>query len=190
MRQDSEFRRQAEQVQTEISKALEAIDPAEVENFIKAILKAKRIFLAGKGRTGLQMQAFAMRLMHLGLDAHVIGETLTPGVQPGDLLIIGSGSGKTGSLVAIAQAAKEHGPVLAAITANRESVIAKAAEAHIFIPAPSHKKQDEDGIKSMLPLGGLFEAALGVALNVFVLRLMNDLGVTEVEMAARHANLE
>jgi 6-phospho-3-hexuloisomerase len=69
-------------------------------------------------------------------------------------------------------------------------VIAKKAEAHVYIPAPSHKKQDEAGIKSVLPLGGLFESALGVALNIFVVQLMGALGVSESEMADRHANLE
>jgi 6-phospho-3-hexuloisomerase len=79
---------------------------------------------------------------------------------------------------------------LAAITANRESLIAMAAEVHVYIPAPSHKIKDDAGGKSVLPLGGLFEAALGVALNIFVLRMMEALGVSESEMAARHANLE
>jgi 6-phospho-3-hexuloisomerase len=190
MKKDSKFHLQAAQVQAEISHAVDAIDPAEIEKFIQTILTAKRIYVTGKGRTGLQMQAFAMRLMHLGLDAHVIGEITAPGVRLGDLLIIGSASGKTASLVAFAQAAGEYGADIAAITANRESEIARAALAHVFIPGPSHKKQDQADEKSVLPLGGLFESALGVALNVFVLRLMAELGVTEAEMGARHANLE
>jgi 6-phospho-3-hexuloisomerase len=190
MKTNSEFHRQADQVQAEVSNALAAIDPTEAGAFIQQIMSAGRIFVAGKGRTGLQMQAFAMRLMHLGLDVHMIGESTTPGLRAGDLLLIGSASGKTGSLVTFAQVAKAQGAVLAAVTANRESVIAKAAGTHVYIPAPSHKKQDAEDVISVLPLGGLFESALGVALSVFVLQLMDALGVTESEMAARHANLE
>ena len=110
--------------------------------------------MAGKGRTGLQMKAFAMRLMHLGMDVHVVGESTTPGLQSGDLLLIGSASGKTSSLVAYAQAAEAQRAGLAAITANRESLIAMAAEVHVYIPAPSHKIKDDAGGKSVLPLGG------------------------------------
>jgi len=186
---ESEFHQQAAQVQAEIFNAVAAIEPADVERFVEQILKSDRIFVVGKGRTGLQLQAFAMRLMHLGLDVHMIGEVTSPGLQKNDLLLIGSASGKTGSLVAFAKAAESYGAALAAITANRDSEIAKAADVHVYILAPSHKKGDE-GITSVLPLGGLFESALGVVLNVFVLQLMAALGVTESEMAARHANLE
>ena len=41
--------------------------------------------LYGQGRTGLVMQALAMRLYHLGLDAHVAGAMTTPPVGAGDL---------------------------------------------------------------------------------------------------------
>ena len=43
--------------------------------------------LHGLGRDGLQMKGLAMRLFHLGLDAHVVGEMTTPPVGTGDLLI-------------------------------------------------------------------------------------------------------
>ena len=187
---ESYFHQLSIQVQEEISGAIAAIDPAEANAFVQQIVEAKSIFTAGKGRTGLQMQAFAMRLMHLGLDVHAIGEITTPALRPGDLLLIGSASGKTESLVSFAQAAGRVGANLAAITANRESPIAKAADTHVYIPAPSHKKQEEEGIYSVLPLGGLFEVGLGIALNVVVVQLMGDLGVSAEEMAARHANLE
>lgn len=187
---ESDFHQLWIQVQEEISGAIAAIDPAEVKAIVQQIVEAECIFTVGKGRTGLQMQAFAMRLMHLGLDVHVIGEMTTPALKPGDLLLIGSASGKTVSIVAFAQAAGNVGANLAAITANRESPVAKAADTHLYIPAPSHKKQKEEGIYSVLPLGGLFELGLGMVLNVFVLQLMEELGVTAEEMAARHANLE
>ncbi len=39
-------------------------------------------------------KAFAMRMMHIGLNAYIVGETLTL-LQEGGLVIIGSGSGET-----------------------------------------------------------------------------------------------
>ncbi len=47
--------------------------------------------------------------MHLGCHDFVVGETITPSIQAGDLLIDCSGSGSTGNVVAIAQKAKELG---------------------------------------------------------------------------------
>jgi 6-phospho-3-hexuloisomerase len=154
------------------------------------LLKADRIFIAGKGRTGFQMQAFAMRLMHLGLKVHVIGEVTTPAIKVGDLLVIGSSSGQTESLVAFASKAEVLGISIAALTANRESLIAKSAEAHVYIPAPSHKVKGSEASRKVLPMGGLFEASLGIVVNLFVVQMMAQLGVTEEEMVTRHANLE
>ena len=83
------------QVLEELEGALSAISPGEAEAFADAILDAERIFVAGAGRSGLAAKAFAMRLMHLGLPVFVAGETTTPGIRAGDLLVIGSGSGAT-----------------------------------------------------------------------------------------------
>ncbi len=39
-----------------------------------------------------------MRMMHMGIDAYVIGETVTPNFEKDDILIIESGSGETKGL--------------------------------------------------------------------------------------------
>ena len=36
-----------------------------------------------------------MRMMHVGLDAYVVGETVTPSLEADDIFIVGSGSGET-----------------------------------------------------------------------------------------------
>jgi len=53
------------------------ISDEDVEAFIRELLNAKRIYVMGAGRSGLVAKAFAMRLMHLGLQAFVVGETIT-----------------------------------------------------------------------------------------------------------------
>ena len=40
-----------------------------------------------------------MRLMHMGFDTYVVGEVVTPSITDKDVLLIGSGSGSTSSLV-------------------------------------------------------------------------------------------
>lgn len=37
----------------------------------------------------------AMRLMHIGLDAHAVGEATAPSIAEGDALLVISGSGET-----------------------------------------------------------------------------------------------
>jgi 6-phospho-3-hexuloisomerase len=50
-----------------------AISDEDVEKFLSELLQAKRIYVIGAGRSGLVAKAFAMRLMHLGLAAFVVG---------------------------------------------------------------------------------------------------------------------
>src|SRR5205085_8841152 len=60
--------------------------PAGAETpLIDAIVAAKRIAIYGAGREGLQMDGFAMRLAHLGLDVHVVGDMTVPPLGAGDL---------------------------------------------------------------------------------------------------------
>ncbi len=71
--------------------ALDSISSRDAEKLLK---KVKGVIDIAE-RSGLMMRVFAMRLMHMGFESHVVGETLTPAVEKGDLLVIGSGSGET-----------------------------------------------------------------------------------------------
>ena len=59
------------------------ISDEDVRGFITELLNAKRIYVMGAGRSGLVAKAFAMRLMHLGMHAYVVGETITPALDTG-----------------------------------------------------------------------------------------------------------
>ena len=89
----------------ELTENEKRVSQDEMEKFADAILKADRIFVAGAGRTGFVARAFANRLMHMGMTVFFVGEPTTPAIKAGDLLVIGSGSGETGSLVVMAQKA-------------------------------------------------------------------------------------
>lgn len=179
------------EVMNELGAALRSVDPEAVDNFRRDIIDARRIFVAGQGRSGLRMQAFAMRLMHLDQDVHVVGAATTPAIGPGDLLVIGSGSGRTDSLVSFARRASELNAQVALITIAGESPIGKYADTVIRIAASSPKlKEGESTSASVQPLGSLFEQALGMLLDIVVIQLMDDLNVDQSAMFARHANLE
>ena len=174
----------------DLSQTLQQVDAGQIESLESAILNAKRIFVAGKGRTGLQMKAFAMRLMHLGLTVYVVDEVTTPGIQAGDLLIIGTGSGRTASLIRYTETVQKYGASLATITGNQSSPIAESADVVVYIPASNFKSGQADTTQSVLVMGSLFEHVLGLLCDLMVIQLKQALDQSEDAMNARHANLE
>ena len=164
------------------------------ENLIQAAALVEsfpRIFVAGAGRSGLCMRAFGMRLMHLGKTVYVVGETTTPSITMGDLLILGSGSGRTTSLLAMAEQAQRRGAQVLLFTTDAESPLAKLSNLRVVIPAPSFRVTDEmhDSI-SIQPLGTLFEQSMFILCDSLILGIMQQTGVSAAQMFERHANLE
>jgi 6-phospho-3-hexuloisomerase len=191
MSSNNHFAELADSLQKELLQATSEIDAGEVQRFTRELLTARRIFISGKGRTGLQMRSFAMRLMHLGLPVHVVDDVTTPGIQEGDLLVIGTASGKTQSLVAYTETAIEVGAKIISLTSNPDNPISERSAVNIVIPAPSHKNNSNaQSVSSVQPLGGLFELALGFLLNLLVVQMVEALGIEESVMIIRHANLE
>lgn len=181
-------REYAQQIIRELERTLIKTDNMQIEKLVKEIIKAKRIFVAGQGRSGFMVKSFAMRLMHIGFEAYVVGETITPSIQSGDLLIIGSGSGETGSLVMMAKKAKESDVQLAVITTNANSSIGKISDVVIGICAQA--KGDEDNESTVQPMGSLFEQCLLLLLDSVILSLMDLTKKDGNKMFGKHANLE
>ena len=168
---------------------VERLDQASFESFAQAIAAAKTIALHGLGREGLQMKGLAMRLFHLGLDAHVVGEMTTPPVGAGDLLICSAGPGDFASIAALNKIAKDAGAKTAIVTAQPSSNLAKNADHVLHIPAQT--MADDQGAKtSVLPMGSLFELSQMLVFELLVLRLREIKGETAASMRARHTNLE
>ena len=172
-----------------ISKLLSDVSRKEVNLLGENIISANRVFLAGAGRSGLILETFAMRLMHLGLDVHIAGHSTTPAARSGDLVLIASGSGETSTVSAIARQANEQEIRTCLITSSPNSTIAKLADETICIPADSTPPRG-DSKKVFQPLGSPFEHSLFILLESLVAQLMQKTGVSEKEMAQRHANLE
>lgn len=178
-------------VAEEIRACLGRVEPASVEAAVERLVAAERVFVAGAGRSGFMVRGFAMRLMHAGRRVHVVGEPTTPAIGRGDLLVIGSGSGRTASLLAMARTARELGAGILLYTIDARSPIAALADAVVVIPAPSPKAAvPGDACSSVQPMGSLFEQSLLLVLDATVLLLMGRLGLDPAEMFARHANLE
>jgi 6-phospho-3-hexuloisomerase len=177
------------EIAQELKRSVSLIVDEQAHALADGIVRSNRVFVAGAGRSGLMMRAFAMRMMQMGIDAYVVGETVTPNLEKGDLLIIGSGSGETQSLVPIAEKAKSLGGSLAAVTIFTESTIGNMADIAVKLPG-SPKDQEANGYKTIQPMGALFEQTLLLFCDAIILQLMEKQGLDSKTMFGRHANLE
>lgn len=167
------------------------IDDRQLECFAEEIGGAQRIFAAGAGRSGLAVRAFAMRLMHLGKEVYMLGDVTTPHSQTGDLLLIGSGSGETKSLVAAAEKARACGMRIALNTIDPESALAKLADVMIVLPGASQKVgSEEQRAPSIQPMGSSYEQLSLLVYDATIMALMETSRQSNDEMFMRHANIE
>ena len=166
----------------------------QLDRLVEAVRGSRHIFIAGTGRSGLAMRAFANRLGHLGFDVSCIGEISSPHSKEGDLLIIGSGSGETDSLVALARKAKRNRVSVALLTIGDDSTIAGMADLIVQLPGVTPKRvggeADEEPVSSVQPMGSAFEQMLFLVCDSMILELMERMGQTSDEMFDRHADLE
>ena len=175
-------------IQDELATAAEGLQEDQLSGLVNEIQQARRVFVTGGGRSGLALRMHAMRLMHLGLTVHVVGETTTPAIGSGDLLIVASGSGTTAGAVAAAEAAVSADARVAAVTTDGESKLAGIAHRVVIIPAA--QKTDHRGTASRQYSGSLFEQALLLVLDAVFHTLWKTDGTSAADLWPRHANLE
>ncbi|MFF1252277.1 6-phospho-3-hexuloisomerase [Pseudarthrobacter sp. NPDC058329] len=172
----------------EISEVFQRVDPAEVSALVTELRLASRIFVTGAGRSGLVLKMAAMRLMHLGLTVHVVGEITAPAIRAGDLLLTASGSGTTAGVVKAAETAVAQGARVAAYTTNAGSPLAAAAAAVVLIPAA--RKTDHRSSLSRQYSGSLFEQVLFATTEAVFQSLWDEDAAAPEDLWQRHANLE
>ncbi|CAQ01555.1 6-phospho-3-hexuloisomerase [Clavibacter sepedonicus] len=161
---------------------------ARLDEAARVIRDGRRVFALGAGRSGLALRMTAMRFMHLGLDAHVVGEATSPAIAEGDVLLVASGSGTTAGIVAAAQTAHDVGARIVALTTADDSPLADLADVTVLIPAAA--KQDHGGTVSAQYAGGLFELSVALVGDAVFHALWQASGLSADELWPRHANLE
>lgn len=172
----------------EIADTAARISPDRLRQAVSMLENADRVFVAGAGRSGLVLRMAAMRLMHLGLVVHVAGDTTTPAIRKGDLLLVASGSGSTSGIVKAAGTAAKAGARIVAFTANPGSALAGLADAVVLLPA--QQKTDHGSGVSRQYSGSLFEQVLFVATEAVFQTLWDNTDVPAEQLWLRHANLE
>ncbi|QYH34480.1 6-phospho-3-hexuloisomerase [Salinibacterium sp. M195] len=173
---------------TKISTAIVRDSTESVAEAITVLGAANRIFVLGAGRSGLALRMLAMRLMHLGLTVHVVGEVTTPAIAKGDVLLAASGSGTTAGIIRSATTAVSVGAEIIAVTTAAASPLAELAQVTIAIPAA--QKQDHGATRSAQYSGSLFEQSLLLLGDAMFFVLWKNSGATAEELWPRHANLE
>ncbi|KUK16924.1 bifunctional 3-hexulose-6-phosphate synthase/6-phospho-3-hexuloisomerase [Thermococcus sibiricus] len=170
----------------------------QVRGMVDAMIGANKIFIYGAGRSGLVGKAFAMRLMHLDFNVYVVGETITPAFEEGDLLIAISGSGETRTIVDAAEIAKNQGGKVVGITSYKNSTLGKLSDVVVEISGRTKADIPTDYIarqmlteyKWMAPMGTLFEDSTMLLLDGVIALLMATFQKSEKDMKRKHATLE
>ena len=182
-----------------IESAEEFLDRESIDKFESVIINSKNIFVTGAGRSGLAAKAFAMRLMHLGLSAYVVGETISPAIYADDCIVAISGSGETNTIVSAANIAKNRGSKVLALTSYPESTLGQLCDCFILVKGRTKKEVDDENYMkrqihgnytSLTPLGTAFELTTLVFLDAIVSELMEKMQQTESDLKARHTVLE
>nr|XP_043633813.1 3-hexulose-6-phosphate isomerase [Erigeron canadensis] len=170
-----------------------------VDEISSAAARGGKMFVYGVGREGLMMKALCMRLAHLGLSAHCVGDMTTPPISSSDLLIASAGPGGFSTVDAICGVAKSKGARVLVLTAQPEtgsSVKYASAVAYVAAQTMADDEGDElDGKAKgkrviLLPMGSVYEGALFVLFEMVIFKLAEVLGQDSDEIRSRHTNLE
>lgn len=167
-----------------IKEGLDKLDDCVINEMVESFFECDKMFIYGVGRSGLASKGFAMRLMHLGFKIYVMGETVSPPVNEGDLVILVSGSGRTNSVVKIAQLSKEVRAKIVVITTEKNSPLADLGDLTIALDVQKEKDP------KLAPLGTLFEDGALIFFDCIISELLDKMGENEDRMTARHASLE
>ncbi len=165
----------------EIAAVVDTLDDGPLEELVSAIIAAPRVYLTGVGRSGLAGRAIAMRLMHIGRAAYVVGEVATPGIGAGDLLVALTATGR-GVVVDQARTALRHGAGVAAVTTRTEGELQELAHPVVCLPVRTRVPTEQHA-------GSLFEQSALVVGDAICRRVQEILGVATSELDRRHANL-
>ena len=76
------------------------------------------------------------------------------------------------------------------VQAELQSIFGNKADVVIEIPAVSPKSDVQGAVRSIQPMGSLFEQSEGIYMDIVIMMLMEKLGLDSDTMFGRHANME
>lgn len=164
------------------------IDENEAMRLYNDIKSAKRVFAWAPGRCGNLLRCFLMRLMHLGMTVHFVGDTTTPAIGEGDLLITAAAAGYNVGIASISERARAFGAKVALLTIVPESLCQRNSDYTVIIPGATAAL---GGIgESIQPGGGKYEESMLILLDAMIAMLNREKGDVLNHGIKLHANLE
>ncbi len=138
------------------------LDDSEVTRALGALETAGRVVVIGNGLSASLATDFAARLTSIGRHAESpldpIGQQITARLlTKDDVLVVISGSGATLSTLRTAEAAREAGAAVIAITAFARSPLTQVATLCLVVTMPDLTFRDEITLTSRLPQAILIE---------------------------------
>ncbi|MFW2491257.1 6-phospho-3-hexuloisomerase [Clostridium chromiireducens] len=176
-----------DQILEEIKDVIAKVDEEEIKKIVSIFKKEIRIFVDGEGRSGFQAKGFAMRLMHIGYNSYVMGETITPALKKGDIYVAISGSGKTKNTLSNAKAAKDLGLTIIGVTSKKDSPLAEVSDLVLEVPG---KTKNDNAVESIQLLSSLFDQSVHIVLDDLCLLISKKDNLSDNEAAKNHINVE
>ena len=166
----------------ELEVMYQGIDASNIQRASQFISKFYRnkVVGVGAGRMGYALKAFVMRLSHIGYDAYMFGDTGTPRIGRGDLLIVNSSSGETPSVKLMCEIAKSHDADIFAVTCSQSSSIASYADLLLQIPT----------IESKQPMKTIYEQFTFLLFDFLASQIVSELKIRDEFLEQNHSILE
>jgi len=167
-----------------------------IDLLFDGIKNKRRFFLLASGRSGMILQCFQTRLVHLGARVYFISnKDSIPALRDKDVLIVLSGSGTTeivvGMLNSYLNKLKPHSVV--SITSHPETIIGRVGDVTIKLKGRSKRdKTPEDEMASdtaiLTPEGTAFEQVAFTYLDAIIAELAIRLGKSNEDMLKKHSD--
>lgn len=174
----------------DLETAFQRVSPSEFELLSQELRAARRIVCYGVGREGLMMEAIAMRLMHAGFAAYVVGEMVTPPVRAGDVFLASAGPGHFPTVETLLKVARGAGGRTVVITAQPERAAQVPVDVLVHLPAQTMVDVEAGTVSSVLTMGTPYEASLLLFGDLLVLRLLELTDQKREDMYTRYTNMK
>ncbi len=169
----------------EIKNTIRLVDEKPLFLLAEEILQAKRVFVAGSGRSEQNARIFAMRLMHLSIPSYVVRDVTTPAITKDDLLIVFANAPENKWLCEIARKSYSAQAAVAAFSLSISSPIADLAKVCVFIP-----KSPSSGVAGTQSAGVVFDQTCMILSDMLVIHLARKMNKPIDELIRNRSNLE
>jgi 6-phospho-3-hexuloisomerase len=166
-----------------------------IDVLMDGLKNKRRLFLLASGRSGMILQCFETRLVHLGAEVHFISNSRSiPALRKKDILIVLSGSGITEIVVSLLNSYvnKVKPFSIVCITSHPETIIGRVGDITIKLKGRTkkdkHKADDLDDSAVLTPEGTAFEQVAFTYLDAIIAELAIRMGRSNEDMLKEHSD--